>query len=324
MLIETNRTSVGSAVNNYDTSCSNRTKQAQSRYLLIKLIFILIVPLLILSGCSTAVRKTIVTPADLPPTSPRKVQAVKYTDKFNHSCQIIGGLLVSSDMKESSRVKFLKKEAAKVGADAVVGMYHNHHQEYCCPNMTGGLAVQLTDDSSNTISPEKDFIVAIFQSPLDAGDYSDHPSFVAQSAMADMGYFPVIMAPTVPKNDKDYLKQLNFNDIETYCGEKFDYVLKLDLFEILTGRSAAQTSEIKSSAALYSVKDNKLIWENNYTGEGRSNILGDGFLIPILTGGKMATIRAIDNTVSTLLSTLPEVESTIGCDGFVTAEACKK
>jgi hypothetical protein len=58
-----------------------------------------------------------------PPTRPEKIE-VYSTSKINKNYEIIGPLAVSADSGLSSErpVKFLKKEAAKLGADAIINL----------------------------------------------------------------------------------------------------------------------------------------------------------------------------------------------------------
>jgi hypothetical protein len=215
-------------------------------------------------------------------------------------------------------VDYMKKEAAAMGADMLVG-FNQGTEKLTARSWSTAIAVKTRDPGDASPPRLCDFCVAVPHSliPSDASKgvkTGKDDSFIqklAQYHLAQKGYYSISVDVQPPDPFEVGLSALQAGDLAKYGDDDCDLIF--GLFVVKSQGFAAvliTKHDTELEVALYSKSQKKVIWRNTAAGEYNNLALGLGLvgwaelLVP---SSKRA--HAIDAALGKAFETLPEVST---------------
>jgi len=276
---------------------------------------------LLAGGCTFT--KMQITRADetrvLPPTSVDTVKLYKLGDPAPQPYQVLGAVnarkrtssLVTKVPTETQIFSALKKQAAGLGADAIVGTYTTF-EAYYHGRIGSALAVKFLPLGAQASRDTNSFMVAIL--PLVNHDAKD--SFMSheddsvvcttmQQYLTDRGYYAPIVGGKMPVSSIEALSSLDSASLEQVGGVEMRNVMLL----VLEKTAGASLVLVSGSSCLlnswiYSKNLRKILWDKPVIGS-----FAQGWIVTAMEGGTRR--KALITAAKYLAESLPKRGSVV-------------
>jgi len=275
-----------------------------------------LLPLLLLTaGCvSTTVKTTRLTPGpDAVETKAISVYQQGEAGPGNYEIMGVVSGTTDSGFAQGSLLKKIQAEAARMGADSLVG-----YQAGTVVTDNGGvvwasaLAVRTLPDGQSAPPPKTDCIVAIPHTLLKeniatggrAGKLDQAAREFARFYLAQKGYYAVLVEEPMPDPFEGNFQTMDAGGLAKYGGPTAGLVLGIRFVQ-KSGATVILFSAagMKLETSLYSKSQKKVTWQNTAAGWGET-----GWIINLSTPDEKR-LMAIQEALNKTFETLPDLST---------------